>query len=107
MDPGVCPATGITVRSQVPTATLSPAPTRRSTLTPVCSSMASASGAPATTVAPGWAAFTAASARWWSQCWWVVTIEVSERSPTSSSSRSGSAAASMRTSSSVSPQWSR
>ena len=73
------PASWITSSVQVPTATVSPSPTRRVTSTPVCSVIASASGSPATTSAPV-AATTSASARWWSQCWWVVTTVVSPAS---------------------------
>ena len=46
------PATGITSSEQVPTAIRSSSPTRWSTVTPVCSAIASASGSPATTSAP-------------------------------------------------------
>ena len=42
-----------------------------------------------------------ARARWWSQCWWVVTTCVSPASPISPSRVDGSAAAVIRTESSI------
>ena len=61
-----------------PTSTRRRRSTGRVTGTPVCSVMASASGAPATTSAPV-ASTTSASARWWSQCRWVVTTARAQR----------------------------
>jgi len=67
MEPGVCPATGMTVSSASPTATVSPSITRRDTGTPVADWIASASGSPAMEEAPV-TETTSARARWWSQC---------------------------------------
>ena len=53
------------------------------------------------------AACTSASACQWSQCRWVVTIRLSGRPPSSSSSLGASLAASISTSSPVCVHWSR
>ena len=106
MEPGVWPVSRITRSEHEPTGMVSPSSTVRVTGTPVCSVIASASGAPATTSAPV-AATTSASARWWSQCWWVVMTWVSPASPIRGSNVDGSAAASMSTWSPVEAQRSR
>ena len=75
-----------------PTTTRSPPRTR----------LVAGTGSPA--ASSGWAMTTApvaeatsGSACQWSQCWWVVTMELTGVSPMSSSSRSASLAASIST----------
>src|SRR5215471_2515566 len=96
MLPGVCPRRWITEISWAPTGTVSPWLTRVVT----CTGSSSASSGWAMTAAPV-AACTSASACQWSQCRWVVTILLSGRPPSSSSSRGASLAASISTSSPV------
>src|SRR5215831_4641601 len=102
MLPGVCPRRWITEISLAPTGTVSPWLTRLVTRT----GSSSASSGWAMTAAPV-AACTSASACQWSQCRWVVTIRLSGRPPTSSSSLGASLAASISTSSPVCVHCSR